>query len=209
MDRHDELLLACRSGEFGQHNLRVRQFTRILLEETARRCPEYALTEQTISLIAEASVLHDIGKISIPEAILNKPDKLTAEEAAIMRTHTTIGCNILDSMQNTENGDFLRYAWDICHDHHERWDGGGYPEGLAGDAIPIWAQIVGLADAYDALTSKRHYKEAIPADSAAEMILEGACGVFSPALLECFKSVRPQLEVLTADAHGVSTGTGS
>lgn len=185
-----------RSVESGQHILRIRHFTQILLEELALLCPEYGLTESTIRMIVSASALHDIGKIAIPDAILTKPAKLTDEEMALMRTHALTGCRILESLAKTGNDEYLRYAHNICHYHHERWDGNGYPEGLSGDAIPICAQVVGLADAYDALTTQRVYKDAFPFETAVNMILQGECGQFAPKLLECFKHITDKYEAL-------------
>lgn len=170
-----------------------------------RTCPEYELTEQSIGIISSAAALHDIGKIAIPDSILMKPGRLTDDEWKIMETHAQTGCRILDSLSNVTDKDYLRYAHNICHYHHERWDGHGYPEGLAGEAIPICAQVVGLADAYDALTSKRVYKEAYPFAQAVNMIVRGECGAFSPKLLECFKHVTYQYEELArAYADGMA-----
>lgn len=196
-------IIEYRSVESGQHILRIRQFTKVLLEQVAEFYPEYNLTPELISIISSASALHDVGKIGIPDSILTKPGKLTPEEIKIMQTHTTIGCQILESLGSMGNTEYLRYAHNICHYHHERWDGSGYPAGLAGDAIPICAQVVGLADAYDALTTKRVYKDAYPMDTAVNMILSGECGVFSPRLLECFKLVVPKYKEL---AHAYADG---
>lgn len=198
-------IIEYRSVESGQHILRIRRFTQLLLEEVKRSCPEYSLTEETIRIISSASALHDIGKISIPDRILNKPGRLSDEEWDTMKTHSLTGCRILESLADFVNQDYLRYAHNICHYHHERWDGGGYPEGISGDQIPICAQTVGLVDAYDALISNRVYKEACSFEQAANMILNGECGIFSPKLLECFKQVKPQLEQLArAYADGLS-----
>ena len=198
-------IIEYRSVESGQHILRIRQFTKILLEQVAKSCPEYALDEQIIGIISSASALHDIGKIAIPDAILTKPGPLTEEERTIMKTHAVTGCDILESLRDVGNQEYLRYAHNICHYHHERWDGGGYPEGLREDAIPICAQVVGLADVYDALTSKRVYKEAFSFDAAVNMILNGECGIFSPKLLECFKRVVDKYEALAREyADGLS-----
>jgi len=194
-----------RSVESGQHILRIRHFTQILLQEVARSCPEYNLTEQSISIISSASALHDIGKIAIPDSILMKPGRLTAEEMEIMKTHTTTGCDILNTLSDVAEQEYLRYAHNICRYHHERWDGGGYPEGLSGDRIPICAQVVGLADVYDALTTKRVYKDAVSFSQAVNMILKGESGIFSPKLLECFKHVIHLFEELARDyADGLS-----
>lgn len=203
-------IIEYRSLESGQHILRIRQFTRILLEEVAVSFPEYGLTEEIISIVSSASALHDVGKIGIPDAILTKPGKLTEDEWEIMKTHTLIGCQMLESLSTVGNQEYLRYAHIICHYHHERYDGGGYPEGLKGDDIPICAQVVGLADVYDALTSKRVYKDAYELTTAANMIFNGECGVFSLKLLECFKRVLRKFEQLSreyADGRSPKTET--
>ena len=191
-------IIECRSVESGQHVLRIRRFTQILLEEVARCCPEYELTEGSIQSISSAAALHDIGKIAIPDAILNKPAPLTAEEFEVMKTHTTSGSDILARLGEMGDEEYLRYAYNICRYHHERWTGKGYPEGLSGNDIPICAQVVGLADAYDALTTERVYKNCFSCSEAANMILNGDCGEFSPQLLECFKHVRNEFAELTA-----------
>lgn len=192
-----------RNTESGNHILRIRRFTKILLENVAQSCPEYSLTDAAIDIIASAAALHDIGKISIPDAILNKPGKLTAEEYTVIKTHTTIGGELIQTLTDMGDEEYLRYAYNIALYHHERWDGGGYPYGLSGDSIPICAQAVGLADAFDALTSPRVYKPALRYDQAINMILRGECGVFSPKLLECFKNVRTQFVNL---AHQYADG---
>ena len=185
-----------RSTESGRHVLRIRSFTRILLEEVAANFPEFGLTDEIINTISSASALHDIGKISIPDAILNKPGKLTAEEYEIMKTHTTVGGDLVQQLEGIGDEEYLRYAYNIAMYHHERWDGGGYPEGRKGDEIPICAQVVGIADAYDALTTERVYKKALSCATAVNMILNGECGLFSPALCECFKRVRDRFSAL-------------
>ncbi len=198
-------IIEYRSVESGQHILRIRHFTKILLTEISRFCPEYQLDEQTIGIISSAAALHDIGKISIPDSILNKPGKLSAQEWEIMKSHTIAGSRILETLHGVANDQYLRYAYNICYYHHERWDGNGYPEGIKGDAIPICAQVVGLADAYDALTTKRVYKKAFSYKKAANMIINGECGIFSPKLLECFKYVRDKFEALAKEyADGLS-----
>ncbi len=194
-----------RSLETGQHVLRIRMFTKTLLEDVRRCYPEYELTQRGIGVIASAAALHDIGKISIPDAILNKPGALTKEEYEIMKTHTVKGCEILAGLDRMDEKEYLRYAYNICRYHHERWDGKGYPDGLKGDSIPICAQAVGIADCYDALTTDRVYKKAISPESAFTMILNGECGLFSPKLLECLKNVRKQFaELSRAYADGNS-----
>lgn len=203
-------LIEYRSVESGQHILRIRHFTRILMEEILVSCPEYRLDEKTVSIVASASALHDIGKIAIPDAILNKPGDLTSEERELMKTHALTGSKILEELDGMGNEEYLRYAHNICHYHHERWDGKGYPEGLKGDSIPICAQVVGLADAYDALTNKRVYKDAFSHEKAVNMILQGECGIFSPKLLECFKIVSGDMYELAkkyADGHSPKNDT--
>ena len=203
-------IIEYRSVESGQHILRIRHFTKILLEEVARCCPEYRLNDTAIAIISSSAALHDIGKIAIPDSILMKPGALTQEEREIMKSHAATGCRILDTLGDMGDPEYMRYAYNICHYHHERWDGGGYPEGLSGDDIPICAQVVGLADVYDALTTKRVYKDAYSFHKAVNMILKGECGVFSPKLLECFKHVTDAYEELArAYADGMSPKTES
>ena len=189
-------IIEFRSAESGRHVLRLRRLTQILLEDVAKSCPEYGLTERDIRGISSAASLHDIGKIAIPDAILNKNQPLSPQEFEVMKTHTLSGSRMLENLSGAADRDYLRYAYNICRYHHERWDGRGYPEGLRGDQIPICAQVVGLADAFDALTSDRSYKAAYPYERAVNMILAGECGAFSPLLLECFKHVRGQFAEL-------------
>lgn len=176
-----------RSSETGEHIRRIKYFTRILLKYLAKYFPKYGITDTQINEIARASALHDIGKIGIPDSILLKPGKLTDEEFETMKTHTTIGCDMLKKFKKEEDNEFYRYCYDICRYHHERWDGNGYPDHLAGDEIPIWAQVVSIVDVYDALISERVYKAAFPHTVAYEMIQNGECGQFSPDILECFE----------------------
>ncbi len=198
-----------RSIESGQHVLRIRMFTKVLLEDVMNNYPEYGLDERKIGVIASAAALHDIGKISIPDAILNKPGPLTAEEYERMKTHSEKGCEILAGLDRMHDEEYLQYAYNICRYHHERWDGNGYPDGLKGENIPICAQAVGVADAYDALTADRIYKKAFSPEKAYNMILNGECGTFSPRLLECFKNVREVFAELTRDyADGMPPNTG-
>lgn len=198
-------IIEYRSVETGQHILRIRRFTHLLLEEIARSSPRYRLTEETIRIIAGASALHDIGKISVPDAVLNKPGPLTTGEWEIMKRHCVTGSRIIELLADVVDHEYLRYAYNISRYHHERWDGNGYPEGLTGDRIPICAQVVGLADAYDALTTSRVYRDAVDCDRAANMIIRGECGTFSRPLLECFKRVADQFaEVAGAYADGFS-----
>ena len=175
--------------ESGTHILHVRVITDILLRQlvaATNRCP---LSQADISMISTLSALHDIGKISIPAEILNKPGKFTREEFEIMKTHTTAGDELLQDMPVSHDDPLMRTAHEICRWHHERWDGRGYPDGLKGDEIPVSAQVVALADVYDALTSDRCYKKAFSHETAMQMILNGECGAFNPLLLECFSAV--------------------
>ncbi len=175
-----------RNGESGPHVLHVRNLTEILLERLIRKTDKYDITSEERSNIAMASTLHDIGKLAIPDDILNKPGKLTDEEFEIMKTHTTVGAAMLDKLDMYDDSPLLlQTAHDICRWHHERWDGHGYPDGLKGDEIPISAQVVSMADVYDALTSERVYKKAVPHEQAMDMILHGQCGAFNPLLIEC------------------------
>lgn len=182
-----------RNGESGQHIRRIRDITRIFLEELARRWASYQLTPQKIEKIANAAALHDIGKIAVPDYILNKPGKLTDEEFAVMKTHTVRGCDILQMLEYVQDRESFSYCYEICRHHHERWDGRGYPDGLAGNRIPIWSQAVSLADVYEALISERVYKAAYSHAEARAMILNGACGVFNPLILDCFLAVEERL----------------
>lgn len=175
-----------RSAETGEHIRRIKYFTRIMLKYLMKYFPEYGITPEQVDEIARASALHDIGKIGIPDAILLKPGRLTPEEFEVMKTHTTIGCDILEKLRGNQSGEFYRCCYDICRYHHERWDGNGYPDHLAGDEIPISAQIVAIADVYDALVSPRVYKSPYANNIAYDMIVNGECGQFSPDVLECF-----------------------
>lgn len=190
-------IIEYRSAETGQHIKRIQLFTRVLLEDVAKNCPDLELDDARIAMIGSASSLHDIGKIAIPDAILNKPGRLTAEEFEVMKTHAVKGCEILSRLDRMGDRDYLRYASDICLYHHERWDGKGYPRGLKGGRIPVCAQVVDIADCYDALTTDRVYRRAIPPERAYNMILNGECGVFSPRLLESFRNVREPFYELT------------
>ena len=174
-----------RNGESGLHVMHINLLTELLLEKLAQKTDKYPLSWSEQYLIATASSLHDIGKIGIDEAILNKPGKLTKEEFEIMKTHTTIGASILERLDHYKNERLVKLAAQICRWHHERYDGKGYPDGLKGDEIPISAQVVSIADAYDALISERVYKPAFSHEKAVEMIVNGECGTFNPILLEC------------------------
>jgi len=185
-----------RDNESGMHIQRIRDITRLFLYNVSERNPEYCVLRKEADLICDAAAMHDIGKIAIPDAILLKPGKLTKEEFEIMKTHSVKGCEILDKL-SIENSELLGYCYDICRHHHERWDGRGYPDGLSGNNISIWAQIVSIADVYDALVSKRVYKDARSHEKALEMIVNGECGVFNPMLLECLQ----EMELLLRKAY--------
>ena len=182
-----------RNGESGLHVLHIQTATDILLRTLVRKNDKYNLNAADISLISTASALHDIGKINIPASILNKPGKLTKEEFDTMKTHTTTGAEILDKLPFQQESPLVKTAYAICRWHHERWDGRGYPDGLKGEDIPIAAQVVAMADVYDALTSERCYKKTFCHDKAMEMILNGECGQFNPLLLECLTDAGARL----------------
>lgn len=173
-----------RDSDSGEHILRTKQLTKILLTYLSDNDPEYHLTEDKIEKITMAAAMHDVGKISIPDAILNKPGRLTPEEYEIMKTHTTKGYDILNSIEIGQDNEFGCYCREICRYHHERYDGKGYPDHLCGDEIPIWGQIVSIVDVYDALVSPRVYKPAYGHEKAVRMIMNGECGSFNPKLLE-------------------------
>lgn len=190
------MVIEYRDVESGKHIRRIQKFTEELLRTLAVKYPKYNIDEEKIALITSASSMHDIGKIAIPDSILLKPGRLTPEEFQVMKQHTSKGCEILEQIDSVEKNDYYKYCHDICHYHHEKWDGLGYPEGLAGDDIPIWAQVVAIADCYDALTSKRSYKDAFSHERAVEMIRDGACGAFSDEILDCFSMVLPKFKAL-------------
>lgn len=183
-----------RNSESAQHVLQVQTVTGMLLRRLVEKTDVYHLTEEKIRLIVTASALHDIGKISIPENILNKPGRLTPEEFDVIRTHPAIGASMLEGLTPYRKEPLLKTAIEICRWHHERWDGGGYPDGLLGEQIPISAQVVALADVYDALTSDRCYKKAYSHDTAISMILNGECGAFNPMLLDCLQEISASLK---------------
>lgn len=181
--------------ESGRHTLNVQTITSLLLNRLIKVTDKYSLSESDISMISSVSALHDIGKITIPDKILNKNGRLTEEEWKIMKTHTTKGDKLLYDVNIDQSERFMIIAHEICRHHHERYDGNGYPDRLAGDDIPISAQAVSIADVYDALTSERCYKEAYPHERAVSMILSGECGVFNPLLLKCFEDISDELIV--------------
>ena len=183
-----------RSLESGQHIKRIRSFTEILLTEIAKNYPEYGLDSKIIHCIASASTLHDIGKIVIPDAILNKPGRLTKEEFEVMQSHTLQGGKLIKKLHFVDQKDYLEYAFQIAMFHHERYDGKGYPLGLVGEDIPLCAQVAAIADVYDALTTPRVYKPAFTHEKTVRMIISGECGAFSEKIRHCFRLVAPQFE---------------
>ena len=183
-----------RNGESAMHVININGITRLLLERLIQKTDKYELSWQDRFLITTASSLHDIGKIDIDEKILNKPGRLTSEEFEIMKTHTIIGATMLEKLEVYQDEPLVQIAIKICRWHHERYDGRGYPDGLKGDEIPIAAQVVSVADVYDALTSERVYKKAFSHEKAMEMILGGECGAFNPLLLECLVDIQDKLK---------------
>ena len=202
-------VMELRNGESGLHVTHIEKLTELLLGCLVSRSDKFPLDNEQRSAIAMASALHDIGKMSIDDAILNKPGRLTPEEFEIMKTHTTLGANMLLELGRQHAGNpLLEYAYQIARWHHERWDGKGYPDGLKGDDIPIAAQVVSVADVYDALTSVRVYKDAIPHEEAIQMILDGKCGEFNPLLLDCLLEVQDRIaETLARPADVVAFPT--
>ena len=202
-------VMELRNGESGLHVTHIEKLTELLLGCLVHRSDKFPLDNEQRSTIAMASALHDIGKMSIDDAILNKPGRLTSEEFEIMKTHTTLGADMLLELGRQHAGNsLLEYAYQIARWHHERWDGKGYPDGLKGDDIPIAAQVVSVADVYDALTSVRVYKDAIPHQEAIQMILDGKCGAFNPLLLDCLLEVQDRIaETLARPADVVAFPT--
>lgn len=185
-----------RNGESGRHVIHINLITQLLLEQLVKKTGKYQLSWEDRFLIATVSALHDIGKIGIDERILNKPGKLTKEEFEIMKAHTLIGAQMLDNLDMYRNEKLLKLAYEICRWHHERYDGKGYPDGLVGEEIPISAQVVSLADVYDALVSERVYKKAFSHEKALEMIRNGECGTFNPLLLQCMTEAQDKLKTM-------------
>lgn len=198
-----------RNGESGLHILHVSTFTEMILKRLLVLTDKYKLSQSEITTIVNASALHDIGKMSVPEEILNKPGRLTKEEFEIMKRHTVAGEKMLDDIPYRRNEVIIKKSSEICRWHHERYDGSGYPDGLKGDDIPISAQVVALADVYDALTSKRVYKDSFSHERALEMIQNGECGVFNPILLRCLDDIKDELKEqlhITSPTHGIKYG---
>lgn len=200
-------LVEFRNTESGQHVKRIREFTKCMGEAVMEMYPEYGITPEKLETIGQASSMHDIGKIVIPDSILLKPGKLTAEEFEVMKTHTSTGSEMVSKFLQLDDEEFFDYCYDIARHHHERYDGRGYPDGLKGEEISIAAQIVSLADVYDALVSKRVYKGAFEVDQAYQMIVNGECGVFSPKLLKAFAKVKQEFEALAKQYSETESNT--
>lgn len=192
-------VMEMKNGESGLHILHINTITRILTENLLRMTDKYTFSKSDIQLICVASSLHDIGKIAIPDEIINKPGKLTAEEFAVMKTHSEQGAKMIDSLTEYKDERLIKFAYEICLYHHERYDGKGYPVGLKGDEIPIWAQIVSIADVFDALISERVYKAAYSPEKALDMIINGECGLFNPLLIQCL--IVSHGEIVSALSH--------
>ena len=194
-----------RNGESGLHVLHVSTFTEMVLKHLVLITDKYKLSQADIKMIVNASALHDVGKMSVPDEILNKPGRFTPEEFEIMKRHTVEGEKMLAAIPARRNEPIVKVSAEICRWHHERWDGRGYPDGLKGDDIPISAQVVALADVYDALTSKRCYKDGFPHEKALEMILNGECGAFNPLVLQCLKDLEADLKEALHTASPMDT----
>ena len=192
-------VMGLKNGESTSHVLHIRKLTDLMLERLMAKTDRYPLTGADRNTISMASALHDIGKMGISEDILNKPGRLTKEEFEVMKTHTTLGADMLAALDQYSDSSLVRTARDICRWHHERWDGRGYPDGLKGDEIPISAQVVSIVDVYDALTSDRVYKKAIPHEEAMAMIARGECGEFNPLLLECLVECQDRIKAVVED----------
>ncbi|MDC7294928.1 MULTISPECIES: HD domain-containing phosphohydrolase [unclassified Butyrivibrio] len=192
-----------RNLESSYHLKRIKGFVRILGLTALNNFPELGLTPHMLDVITQASAMHDIGKISVPDSILLKPGRLNNEEFELMKSHTTRGCEIIEMLRDVQDKEFYEMCLDICRHHHERYDGGGYPDGLKGEENSIGAQLTAIADVYDALVSDRVYKSAYPLDKAFDMIKDGECGVFSNKILACLEFARPDMEKLVNDTKAM------
>lgn len=189
-------MVEARNLESGEHVRRVKGFTRILAEDLMINCPKYGLDAHMVDVIVSSSALHDVGKIMIPDSVLLKPGKLTDEEFALMKTHSARGCEIIGQASGFYDPEHYRTSREICRHHHEKYDGRGYPDGLKGDEIPIAAQLVSVADCYDALVTERVYKRAFTPERAYQMIINGECGAFSDDLHDCLTRCKAKMEAL-------------
>lgn len=190
-------VVEARSLESGTHVRRVKGFTRILADDLRENHPEFGISSSDAEAWALASAMHDLGKIMVPDNILLKPGRLTPEEFDIMKKHTEYGCRILEGSQHMWDEQYYALCWTICRYHHEKWDGSGYPDKLAGEDIPLVAQVVSIADCYDALTTERVYKKAFTPDEAYNMIMGGQCGQFNPMMLDTLKRCKESFRELT------------
>lgn len=196
-------LVEFRNLDSGEHIFRVRYATEMLMNELKKEFPEYGITDDMVKEITLASILHDVGKISISDNILNKPGKLTDSEFEEMKKHTLYGCEILKQFKGLYNDYTYHFYYDVIRYHHEKWDGRGYPDGLKGDEIPIWAQIVSIADVYDALTNERVYKPSYTHEQAIEMIFLGACGEYNPKVLKCLNNIKDKLKTQSEEIKDI------
>ncbi len=194
-------VIETRNHELGTHTLNVQIISHLLLKALIERTDRYHLSQEDIAMISTLAAVHDIGKIKVPDAIINKPGRLTDAEWEIMKSHTVEGDEILSSPALDQKSKFVRTARAICRWHHERYDGAGYPDGLTGEEIPIAAQVVSVADVYEALTSDRVYKKAYTHERALEMIYGGECGMFNPLLIDCLKGIADSLEDILRDGE--------
>lgn len=192
-------LIEFRDCESGEHVKRICGITNVLLQSVAELYPEYELHPGEIRKMVISAMLHDIGKISVPDSILGKPGRLTPAEFEVMKRHTVSGWEILEKVSVIIDEDIYAYCRDICRHHHERWDGNGYPDGLAGDEITIWSQVVSIADVYDALTSRRVYKSAFSHEKAVQMIKGGECGCFNPKIMAAFEQSINEIRTITGN----------
>ena len=179
--RREQLLI-----DHAPHSVQFQDLTGSLLRVCSAAAVIPPLSALEIRLCSTVALLHDVGKRAIPPEILNKPGSLTKEEFEVMKSHTTQGCKLLERIPELRECEAFTAICDVCRHHHERWDGSGYPDRLAGDSITPWVQVVGLADAFDALVHPRVYKPAFTQEQARYMIVSGACGIFDPLLLACF-----------------------
>lgn len=186
-------IIEFRNGESGSHVRQIRRLTELLLEQLRQETDRYALGRSDILRVSLAAAIHDIGKIAIPNEILNKYGRLTQEEFSVMKDHTLIGAGMVRELPLNQEEPLVKTAYEICRWHHERYDGGGYPDGLRGEEIPISAQAVGLADVYSTMTTDRIYQKARTHDQVMELILGGKCGAFNPALLKCLEAAASRL----------------
>lgn len=187
-------IIEFRNGESGSHVRQIRQLTELLLERLGRETEEYALEQSDILRVSLAAAIHDIGKIAVPNEILNKYGRLTEVEFSVMKDHTLIGADMVRELPLDQEEPLVKTAYEICRWHHERYDGKGYPDGLKGEEIPISAQVVGLADVYSTMTTDRVYQKARSHEEVMELILSGKCGAFNPILLKCLEAVADQIQ---------------